>query len=111
MTDPAESPRTAPDLEMQGKNMQIGVEQLSFFGRLVQTQAERIKLAANAVDAVIHRISQKLRDRTAWVEGADNLQAGYINRDAKEIYTMRSKYTVMSSDEDVKIDAEHIHLG
>lgn len=101
----------APEVAIEGSQLNFSSEEMNLFSRVARVQIERISLAAQSISSVVQRVSQKMRDCYRWVEGLDLLQAAHITRDARDLYSMRSKYTVISADEDVKVDAEHIHLG
>ncbi|MCB2185381.1 MAG: DUF3540 domain-containing protein [Deltaproteobacteria bacterium] len=102
---------TAPHMELAGLGLQIKVERVTFFGRLLQAKVAQVKLAAASVDTAVRRVTQKLGDCFRWVEGSDHLHAGQVSREVEGLYAMNTRYSIITADEDVKVDARHIHLG
>ncbi len=102
---------TAPLVEMRGEAVEVAADRLGLCGRFVEARFERIKYLAAAVDAVIHHLTESIRNAFRRVEGLDLVRAAHIARDADDLYAVRGRYATMSADKDVKVDAEHIHLG
>jgi len=44
-------------------------------------------------------------------ENSDQVKAGQMTREVSGLYSMDSKYTIMVSKRDTKIDGERIHMG
>ena len=102
---------SSPNLDLVSENMNLSGETISFWGQLIQTQAKHIKNTAASVENMISRLKERLIHAHRKVEGMDLVQAAHLTREATDLYSARSGYTVMSCDEDMKIDAKHIHLG
>jgi hypothetical protein len=98
-------------LTMQSSQMELSADRMSLFGRVIHTQAQRIKNTAESVENLFSRLKEKLLQSHRKVEGMDLVQAAHITREAEDLYAAHSGYTVMTCREDMKIDAEHIHLG
>ena len=101
----------APLVELSGSQVSLTANRLSILGKFIYTQAERIKNSAVRVENLISRLQEKLLESQRKVEGLDLVQAAHISREATDLYSSRSAYTVMSCDQDMKVDARHIHLG
>jgi uncharacterized protein involved in type VI secretion and phage assembly len=60
------------------------------------------------LDDVLNSSAQFLIRHT---ESADQIKAGQMSHTVEDLYSMDSKYTIMVSKKDTKIDGEHIHIG
>jgi hypothetical protein len=90
---------------------EINVERLSYFGRLVESQVERIKLWGEACDSVFDRVTQRVQNSFRRVAELDQVDAGSMNYLAKKLMSLRGKYSVMTASKDVRIDGDKIIMG
>jgi hypothetical protein len=81
----------------RGDSLDASVENIRLYSSLIQTMAKQVFIRA--------------KDYFRRTEGSDEIQAKQMTRTAKGIYSMESKYTVMVSKKDTKIDGERIHMG
>ena len=102
---------TGPRLELDSVEMEVSTQRLGFWARMVETRAGVIKLMARSLDSVIDRVHQKMKDCVRRVEGTDITKAAQITQEADQLYSLDCGYGAINADKDVKIDAEHIHLG
>ena len=100
-----------PTLGMDSLEMEVSTQKLALWARMVETRAGVVKLIAKSLDSVIDRVQQKLKDCIRRVEGTDITKAGQICQEAEQLYSLDCGYGAINADKDVKIDAEHIHLG
>jgi hypothetical protein len=89
----------------------INVPRLSFFGSLLQAQVATIKLLGQTCDSVFERTSQRVRWSYRWVEELEHLTAGQFRCLAKKLLSLRGKYSVITAEEDVRIDGDKILMG
>ena len=101
----------SPRLGLESTEMEVSTQKFSFWARMVETRAGVVKLMAKTLDSVIDRVQQKMKDCLRRVEGTDILKAGQISQEADQLYSLDCGYGAINADKDVKIDAEHIHLG
>ena len=85
------------DLNANSEEAVVNVKKLSLMSDLVTTMARN----------VINKFKTYVRK----TEESDAVNCGQMQRDVKGIYSMNSKYTVMLSKKDTKIDGQHIHMG
>ncbi len=87
------------------------IGKMSFVGQFLRSQVERIKLAADSVDHVFRQWTQRLGNSFRVVEEHEEVQSGSTRHLVDGTMTVHAKNTVHIAEEDVKIDAEQIHLG
>lgn len=93
---------------------QEGEARIGFFStisRFLTTQAEQISIAAEAWDAVVLRLTQRLGFHQRFVSEAEEVQAASLRQLVDGTLTLHAKNTNVVAEEHVKVDAGQIHLG
>jgi Protein of unknown function (DUF3540) len=89
----------------------IAVEELGFFGKLVQAQVAKVALAAEEVDSTVTRLTQRAKRIFRFVEEIDQTRAGTVDVRAQNLVGIRGENAVISARVLAKIDGEQIHIG
>ena len=89
----------------------VAVERLTYWGRLVQSEIEKVKLIAGSLDAVLDRWSQKVKRVYRRVEETDQLRAGNVDYVADKTMSLHAENALVTAKEIVKVDGEQILLG
>jgi hypothetical protein len=90
---------------------EVTAQQLSFFGTLFQGQVDRIKLAGQTCDSVFDRVSQTARRSYRRIEELEHVAAGQLTCLVKKLLSLRGKHSVLTAEEDVRIDGDKILMG
>lgn len=85
------------ELTARGENLQASFTYIRVFSHLISTMAKQ----------VIDKFKSYIRHS----EDSDMVKAGQMTRDVSGLYSMDSKYTILVSKKDTKIDGERIHMG
>jgi len=101
----------SPELSINSVQAEVSIQHLSFFGTFLQGQIERIKLIGQACDSIFERVSQTVKRSYRWVEELEQLRAGQLNYLVKKLMSLRGKYSVLTAEEDVRIDGDKILMG
>jgi len=101
----------SPELSINSVQADVTIQQLSFFGTFLEGQIERIKLIGQACDSIFERVSQRVKQCYRWVEELDQLKAGQLNYLVKKLMSLRGKYSVLTAEEDMRIDGDKILMG
>jgi hypothetical protein len=101
----------SPELSINSVRADVSIQNLSFFGTFLQGQIERIKLIGQACDSIFERVSQRVKRCYRWVDELDQLKAGQLNYLVKKLMSLRGKYSVLTAEEDVRIDGDKILMG
>jgi len=99
------------ELSVNSMEAEVSIQHLSFFGMFLEGQIERIKLIGQACDSVFDRVSQRVKRSYRWVEELDQLRAGQLSYFVKKLMSLRGKYSVLTAEEDVRIDGDKILMG
>lgn len=98
-------------LSVNSAQAEVNIQNLFFFGNFLQGQIERIKLIGQACDSVFDRVSQSVQRCYRRVEELEQLTAGQLNYLVKKLMSLRGKYSVLTAEEDVRIDGDKILMG
>lgn len=111
LTSPGDVTVASRRLSVAAEEGEARVGVFSTIGRFLQTQAEQITVIAEAWDAVIDRVTQKLKLNICYVSEVDETQAGSMRQLVDGAMTIQAKNASVIAEQHVKVDAEQIHLG
>ena len=89
----------------------VNYSELNATGENANVSFKTIKVLSKMMSTIAQHTINKFKTYLRHTEQADQISAGQMTRDVKDIYSMNSKYTVMVSKKDTKIDGERIHMG
>ena len=101
----------SPKLSVNSVQADLSIQHLSFFGTFLEGQIQRIKLIGQTCDSVFERVSQRVKRCYRWVEEVEHLKAGQLSYVVKKLMSLRGKYSVLTAEEDVRIDGDKILMG
>ncbi|UCG63875.1 MAG: DUF3540 domain-containing protein [Deltaproteobacteria bacterium] len=101
----------SPELSINSVQAEVSIQHLSFFGTFLQGQIQKIKLIGQTCDSIFERVSQRVKRCYRWVDELDQLKAGQLNYLVKKLMSLRGKYSVLTAEEDVRIDGDKILMG
>ena len=84
---------------------------LSFIGRVFSGQLERLSVAAETVENVFSRLTQRLKNVCRFVKDHEEVQTGSTRILVEDAITIHSKNALHMAEEIVTINAGQIHLG
>ena len=102
---------TARGLNITAKQGSVAIDELGFFGRLLQAEVTKVTLVAQEMDSVFTRLSQRAKRVFRFVEELDQTRAGSIDMRAQNLVAVRGENTIVSARVLAKVDGEQIHLG
>jgi len=101
----------SPELNVHSLQGEVHIHRLLFSGNFWMGQVEKIRLIVTAFDSLIERLTQRVKRSYRTVEEIDQLKAGRLDYLVDKLLSLRGKYSMFTAKEDVKIDAERIHMG
>ena len=124
-SDGAINIRSKTSLSLMSKNMDlfskkithksckafVAYDELAAAGSVFEASFKSVKLVSQMINTMAQQVIQRFRGYMRNTEANDQVRAGQMNRRTDGMYTMDSKYTVMVSSKDSKIDGERIHMG
>lgn len=91
--------------------VEVAAPELSFLGRIVRAEAQRLDAVLGHVDAVLERVSQRVKRSYRFVEEIDAVRAEQIDYRAAQNLSARGKNTLLTAEDLVKVDGAQIHVG
>jgi len=101
----------SPELNVHSLKSEVHIHHLIFSGSFWAGKVEKIRMAVTVFDAFIERLTQKIKRSYRTVEQIDRLRAGRLDYLVEKLLSLRGKYSMLTAKEDIKIDAERIHMG
>lgn len=98
-------------LDVNAVEGNVALGRLSYFGRAVLAEVDRVKLLAQNVDAVLERWSQRVKRCFRRVEEFDQLRAERIDYRAERNMSLHAEHAAITAKGLCKVDGEQIHLG
>lgn len=89
----------------------VVMQRLSYLGRYLASEVEKVKTFAGTLDQVLDRFSQRVKRSYRTVEELEQVRAERIDYSAKKNMSLRGHNTLMTAEQLVKVDGEQIHLG
>jgi hypothetical protein len=102
---------TSAELHVRAGKGSVAVEELGFFGRLLRAEVAKVALAAQEMDTVLTRLTQRAKRVFRFVEEIDQTRAGTIDMRARDLVGIRGENAVIAARVLAKVDGEQIHLG
>lgn len=95
---------TASKCQFNSGKMQINSHEL-------EARTQVVKWFGKSLDAVIDRVSQHAQNVMRRVEGVETLNVGNLIQTARNTLSTNAKRATISTEKDLKLDGERIHMG
>lgn len=102
---------TSNELHLTAAEGMVSVGNLSFWGRVIEAQLNRIKTIVDHVESHVKRIFQKSEQSYRFVDQLDHVKSGRIFYEADKTLQLRGTFAQMTAKDDVHIDGERINIG
>lgn len=86
-------------------------DRMALSARATEITSAGLTIAAEAIDTVADRVTEKIKRAYRKIEELDQLRAQCADYVIKESLRIHSKHTVVSAEEAAKIDAKNVYLG
>lgn len=87
------------------------MDKLSYLGRLVSTEVDKVKHEGGILETTLERISQRVQRSFRTVEEIDRVKAKRIDYAAEQVMALRAENAIVNAEQLVKVDGEQIHMG
>ena len=101
----------AAQLRVDALQGDVTIHNLSIVGEAWRSCIDTVKTVGRSLDSVLERCHARVGRSYRRVEELDQVKAGQIDYQADSSLQLHGKYTLVTADELVKMDAEQIHLG
>jgi hypothetical protein len=102
---------TAAEFTVRAPEGHLFFGHLSYLGHKIFAQIEGMKLVGGFLDAVLERISHKVKRSYRVVEELDLVRSEQIDYRAAKNMSLRGQNALVTAKDLVKIDGDQIHLG
>jgi hypothetical protein len=102
---------TSNEIHAHACKADVKIDQCSFFGRVLNVQAEMIKSAARTIDYIVTRWTLRADNSARYVRKHDEVQAESARYLTEKTLTMHSKNAVHTGEELVSINGGQINLS
>ena len=99
------------DISVHARQGDVVMDRVSFVGRAVDCQVDRIFAAARSVEQTFRTLTQRLKNVFRYVEEHEEVQTNTTRYLVEDLLAMHTKNTDLTSEEVVKVMAEQIHLA
>jgi Protein of unknown function (DUF3540) len=89
----------------------VAFDDLTASGSELQASFKTVRLVSRVIHTMAGLLLKKVKSYIRQSEDLDRVSAGQMTRKVDGLYAMDSRYTVMVSKKDTKIDGERIHMG
>ncbi len=96
---------------MHAQKAEVFIDEMSFWGKFLNANVKSIRLLASGFESVVDLLRQKVTRSYRTIEEVEHIKADRYECHAKSLLSLKGKYSTITAKEDVKIDAERIHIG
>ena len=89
----------------------VDYDEITAKGKSLQASFTNIRVFSELMSSMGKQVIDKFKSYIRHSEDFDQVKAGQMTREVSGLYSMDSKYTILVSKKDTKIDGERIHMG
>lgn len=101
----------APSVALRTMTASLFADTLSYVGRQVEAQVDRVKVLGQALDTVVDRVSSHVKYSFRTVSEVERVEARESHVNVEGTLAMHGKNTLMTAEKLVKLDGEQITIG
>lgn len=102
---------TSEQLDLRADEGNVFLGRLSYTGKQLISQVEKISVLAVVMDFIVERVTQKSKSSHRVIEEMEYLRSRQMDYQASHNMQLHGKNTLLTADELVKLDGEQVHLG
>jgi ethanolamine utilization microcompartment shell protein EutS len=108
---PGEVAMTAGELHLRAQRGSAAIDELGFFGRVLQAEVRKIATVAHEIDSVVERLTLRAKRVFRFVEETDQTRAGSVDLRAQNLVGIRGENAIISARTLAKLDGEQVNIG
>lgn len=101
----------APSVTARTMKASLFADSLSYLGRTVDAQLDRVKVLGQSLETVIDHVSSRVKHSFRTIDELERVKAKELHVRAEATLNMHGKNTVMTAEKLVKFDGEQISIG
>lgn len=102
---------TSSELSVRAQRSHVFLDRLSYVGSRLIAEVGAVRLVGEIFDAVLERISRRVKRSYTVVEDLDHVRSGQMDYRAVDTMSLRAKNAIVTAEELIKMDGDQIHLG
>lgn len=99
------------EMSLISRKALFNIESLRAIGSTLVSRINNVQTFASSLETVAEHWLQKLKNSFRQVDGVDQFKARDSIHTVQNLYSMRSKQAAILAKQDIKMDAERIHMG
>ena len=101
----------ASALDVNAADATFAMRTVDFLSDGLRARVGKIKLAAESLDAVLERFTQRVKRSYRTVDEIDQVRAERIDHVAKKELSLHAENVLVTAEQLAKVDGEQIHIG
>lgn len=102
---------SAPEIEVSGVTARLAVVGFTAVARAAEIMGGKVRLVADGLERLATRVVERCRSSYRTVEETDSLAAGRVRTRVRGRHDLTAKSASLLAEDEIKMDAGHIHLG
>lgn len=98
-------------LELKGGEADCAIDEMRYRGKDARLTVGQVRLAGRLYELVVDKLVQLTRNALRLTDEMDQTRAGIVDVEARQSARVHGKYSVVTGEELVKVDARQIHMG
>ena len=101
----------ASDIALNSQNMHMQSGNIKSNAQQVEVCADNITVTCCMLNTIAKQVSQRADVLVRWVETVETLNIGNLVQKIRHNYSSHAQQTVITAKQDIRVDAERIHMG
>ena len=101
----------ARNLHAMADEGNFNIKKVKARGDSLDSTINEISVIARSVSTVAGLLMQRVRNSFRSVEVLEKVEAGEMISSVKKLFSLRAKQTMLTAEQDVKIDGDRVHIG
>lgn len=102
---------TASDINVSAAQGRFTVLDMQAAGESFSGSLKKMQLISDTIDVVAQRLTHRLKSSYRWIEEIEHTAAGQMLHRVRNLFSVRSRHSTITAEQDVKINGERVHLG
>ncbi|MDK2954530.1 MAG: hypothetical protein PWQ57_26 [Desulfovibrionales bacterium] len=101
----------APRIQAGAAEVEINGDKITLAGRLLSANASAIRFMAEKLDQLADRLFLRAKTSHRRIEGHEHANVGAMTVNAKKTLSLHAEFSQVTAKEDVRVNAERVHIG
>jgi hypothetical protein len=102
---------TANKISALASQGEFNIRNMRAQGAHLDSTINEINIVAQSITTIAGLLMQRVKNSIRAIEVLEKLDAGEVICNVKKLFSLRSRQTMLTAEQDVKIDGERVHIG